>query len=160
MPRRSKAAIAAAAALAAASAEGTEKDVTAATAAAAPNGLTEGELRFIKAVFDNMTQKPDANWDNVATDLGLKDAKCAKERFRQMSVRHGWRDNTSAAPSPRKAGAAAEGKVTKRNGGTPRTPTKRTFKSAAVVKDEDEDEDDEKHGEAGRKGEVADDGEI
>lgn len=26
-----------------------------------PSGLTDGELRFIKAVFDNMTQKPDAN---------------------------------------------------------------------------------------------------
>ncbi|PHH88120.1 hypothetical protein CDD83_7952 [Cordyceps sp. RAO-2017] len=69
-----------------------------------PKGLTESELRFIKAVFDNMIQKPDANWEGVAADLGLKDAKCAKERFRQMSMRHGWRDrpSTSATASPRK----------------------------------------------------------
>ncbi|KAG5925261.1 hypothetical protein E4U61_000038 [Claviceps capensis] len=39
-----------------------------------------------------MAQKPDANWDRVATDLGLGPqecqliAKCAKECFRQMSV--------------------------------------------------------------------------
>lgn len=80
-----------------------------------------------------MTQKPDANWDIVATDLGLKDAKCAKERFRQMSVRHGWRDQTSATSSPRKS----DGKVTKR---APRTPTKKAAKSAALVNSEDEDE--------------------
>ncbi|GAB0142671.1 hypothetical protein EsHS_00003211 [Epichloe bromicola] len=99
----------------------------------APIGLTDSELRFIKAVFDNMTQKPDANWDSVATDLGLKDAKCAKERFRQMSVRHGWRDQASATSSPRKS----DGKVTKR---APRTPTKKAAKSVALVNSEDEDE--------------------
>lgn len=38
-----------------------------------------------------MTLKPGADWCKVAGDVGLKDAKCAKERFRQMSVRHGWR---------------------------------------------------------------------
>ncbi|KAM5351962.1 hypothetical protein ACJ41O_004685 [Fusarium nematophilum] len=94
-------------------------------------GLTDGELRFIKAIFDNMTQKPDADWDAVATTLGLKDAKCAKERFRQMSVRHGWRDQASAAgASPRKA-AVGRDKVTKK----PRTPRKK-----AVKKSEDDDE--------------------
>lgn len=105
----------------------------AATEGETPIGLTDGELRFIKAVFDNMTQKPDANWVSVATDLGLKDAKCAKERFRQMSVRHGWRDqNASAAPSPRKAKAAAttgESKVVKKRA----TPRKK------IKKDEDDD---------------------
>ncbi|RMJ04931.1 hypothetical protein BHE90_015800 [Fusarium euwallaceae] len=98
----------------------------------APTGLTDGELRFIKAIFDNMTQKPDADWDAVATTLGLKDAKCAKERFRQMSVRHGWRDQSSsgAAASPRKA--AAGDKVTKKRA-TPR-------KKAAAAKKAEEDE--------------------
>lgn len=95
----------------------------------APTGLTDGELRFIKAIFDNMTQKPDADWDAVATTLGLKDAKCAKERFRQMSVRHGWRDQSSAGAtaSPRKAD-----KVTKKRA-TPR-------KKAAAAKKAEEDE--------------------
>ena len=76
----------------------------------APIGLTDNELRFIKAIFDNMTQKPDADWGEVANDLGLKDAKCAKERFRQMSNRHGWRDQGSAGTaSPRKVKSAATG---------------------------------------------------
>lgn len=101
----------------------------------APTGLTDGELRFIKAIFDNMTQKPDADWDAVATTLGLKDAKCAKERFRQMSVRHGWRDQSSgsggggAAASPRKTAAD---KVTKKRA----APRKR----AAVKKAEEDEE--------------------
>lgn len=95
-----------------------------------PIGLTDGELRFIKAVFDNMVQRPDADWVKVAADLGLKDAKCAKERFRQMSVRHGWRDQPSAASSPRKrnavTGPSDEGPATpaKRT----RTPRKKSFK--------------------------------
>ncbi|GJN74368.1 hypothetical protein PCL_09267 [Purpureocillium lilacinum] len=107
----------------------------------APNGLTENELRFIKALFDNMTQKPDANWDQVAGDLGLKDAKCAKERFRQMSVRHGWRDGTAPTPSPRKprngaTGPAGDAKVKKT-----RSPRKKAVAAAPVKKDDDEEED-------------------
>ncbi|KFA66634.1 hypothetical protein S40285_03057 [Stachybotrys chlorohalonatus IBT 40285] len=109
-----------------------------------PLGLTENELRFIKAVFDNMTQKPDANWVQVAGDLGLKDAKCAKERFRQMSVRHGWRDSapTAATVSPRKPKATGGGggdgvgddaKVTKK-----RSPVK---KRAAPAKTEEREDD-------------------
>ncbi|GAO14259.1 hypothetical protein UVI_02001100 [Ustilaginoidea virens] len=103
-------------------------------------GLTDNEMRFIKAVFDNMTQRPDANWESVAADLGLKDAKCAKERFRQMSVRHGWREQAGGGASPRKGGAtgaSGEGRVKK----VPRTPTKKTAKSAAAVEKSDEEED-------------------
>ncbi|KAJ4136023.1 hypothetical protein NW768_003631 [Fusarium equiseti] len=105
-----------------------------------PTGLTDGELRFIKAIFDNMTQKPDADWDAVAHTLSLKDAKCAKERFRQMSVRHGWRGDASAAASPRKSTSTAAGdKVTKK----PRTPRKPAAKKSAKKAEAEEDEDDE-----------------
>ncbi|CAG7556688.1 unnamed protein product [Fusarium equiseti] len=105
-----------------------------------PTGLTDGELRFIKAIFDNMTQKPDADWDAVAQTLSLKDAKCAKERFRQMSVRHGWRGDAAATASPRKAASTAAGdKVTKK----PRTPRKPVAKKPAKKAEAEEDEDDE-----------------
>lgn len=103
-----------------------------------PIGLTDGELRFIKAVFDNMTQKPDADWPSVATDLGLKDAKCAKERFRQMSVRHGWRDQSNGAAasgSPRKPRAAAASVS-----GSPKVTKKRATPRKKVKKDEDDDD--------------------
>lgn len=114
----------------------------------APQGLTEGELRFIKAVFDNMTQKPDADWDAVAAALTLKDAKCAKERFRQMSVRHGWRNDSSPRKKAAAAagGAASEGKVARK----PRAPRKK-----AVKKDEDQDESEDK---VDAKAEVKDEG--
>ncbi|SPJ85435.1 uncharacterized protein FTOL_11216 [Fusarium torulosum] len=103
-----------------------------------PTGLTDGELRFIKAVFDNMTQKPDADWDAVATALSLKDAKCAKERFRQMSVRHGWRGDAVSSAGARKP-AAASGVAKK-----PRTPRKKPTKKTKEeddVKDETKSED-------------------
>ncbi|TFB05291.1 hypothetical protein CCMA1212_002974 [Trichoderma ghanense] len=107
----------------------------------AVSGLRDNELRFIKAVFDNMTQKPDANWTQVASDLGLKDAKCAKERFRQMSVRHGWRTTTPGnSPSKTKkgdvTGPSGDGKVTKK-------PRVRTPKKPVVQKDVSEDDEDE-----------------
>ncbi|PTB67505.1 hypothetical protein BBK36DRAFT_1158340 [Trichoderma citrinoviride] len=106
----------------------------------AVSGLRDNELRFIKAVFDNMTQKPDANWTQVASDLGLKDAKCAKERFRQMSVRHGWR-TTTPGNSPSKAkkggdvtGPSGDGKVAKK-------PRMRTPRKAVAKKDVSEEDD-------------------
>ncbi|CAM1503906.1 Fc.00g014970.m01.CDS01 [Cosmosporella sp. VM-42] len=83
-----------------------------------PTGLTDGELRFIKA-------------DSVANSLGLKDSKCAKERFRQMSVRHGWQVSGGGTASPRKPKASSAGGIAKK----PRTPRKK------AKKDEDEDED-------------------
>ncbi|RGP66842.1 hypothetical protein FLONG3_8714 [Fusarium longipes] len=108
-----------------------------------PIGLTDGELRFIKAIFDNMTQKPDADWTAVAETLSLKDAKCAKERFRQMSVRHGWRGDASAASaSPRKGSSAASGdKVAKK----PRTPRKPAAKKPSKKVEEEDGEDDDEN---------------
>lgn len=104
-----------------------------------PAALNASELRFIKAVFDNMTQKPDADWDQVASDLSLKDAKCAKERFRQMSVRHGWRGDS--ASSPRKGGGGGGN-----GGGGGRKTAGRVAKKAATPRkkkvkvEEEEDE--------------------
>jgi hypothetical protein len=107
--------------------------------------LTEGEMKFIKIMFDNMSTRPDADWDKVAADVGLKDAKCAKERFRQMSVKHGWRDGTTATPRKPKAAAGATpgtacttpSKVSKAK--TPRkTPVKKNAKSKAKADSDEE----------------------
>ncbi|ODA81635.1 hypothetical protein RJ55_00136 [Drechmeria coniospora] len=108
-----------------------------------PTGLTDGELRFVKAIFDNMMQKPDANWENVAGDLGLKDAKCAKERFRQMSIRHSWGTNgSSAVPSPRRSRAAANCPVGEAKIKKSRTPRKtRAVKQEELGSDEVKTED-------------------
>ncbi|KAF5670321.1 hypothetical protein FHETE_4566 [Fusarium heterosporum] len=110
-----------------------------------PTGLTDGELRFIKAIFDNMTQKPDADWDAVATTLSLKDAKCAKERFRQMSVRHGWRGDAASGSLARKpAAVAAAGDKVAKKPRAPRAPRKKPIKKTDEedeVKDETKAED-------------------
>lgn len=120
--------------------------------AASVSGLRDNELRFVKAVFDNMTQKPDADWAKVAGDLGLKDAKCAKERFRQMSVRHGWRTGVQAAPgnnSPSKGrktdatGPSGDGKVAKK----PRVRTPKKKAAAAAAKKEESSDSDVKKSE-------------
>ena len=95
--------------------------------------MTEGEVKFVKALFDNMVTKPDADWDRIAEELGLKDSKCAKERFRQMSVRHGWGQGAKA-----KSGATTPAKVAK-----PKTPRKTPVKKARpVLKAESDDGED------------------
>jgi hypothetical protein len=89
-----------------------------------PTGLTAAENKFIKTMFDNMKTRPDADWDKVAEQMTLKDAKCAKERFRQIAQRHGWNNS-------------GPGKVTKK----PATGAAR--KKAAAAKQRDDEEDDE-----------------
>ncbi|PHH65171.1 hypothetical protein CDD81_3302 [Ophiocordyceps australis] len=69
------------------------------------SNLTEGEMRFIKALFDNLKSKPDADWDGIANDLGLKTPKYAKDRFRQMSKLHNWGECGSVSASPSKRSA-------------------------------------------------------
>ncbi|PFH60026.1 hypothetical protein XA68_11547 [Ophiocordyceps unilateralis] len=128
------------------------KKAAAANEGDAPIGLTENELRFIKAVFDNMTQKPDANWDLVAHDLGLKDAKCAKERFRQMSVRHGWRDQPA---TPKKSTATKGSSVDVSKVKKTRAPRKTAAKPIVQDKEEIKEESDEEI-----KDETEEDGEI
>lgn len=89
-----------------------------------PAGLTPAENKFIKTMFDNMKTRPDADWDKVAEQMTLKDAKCAKERFRQIAQRHGWNNSGTS-------------KVTKK----PATGAGR--KKAASAKQRDDEEDDE-----------------
>lgn len=103
---------------------------------ASADGLTPAENKFIKTMFDNMTTRPDADWNKVASDLGLKDAKCAKERFRQISNRHGWGSSAGSGTSPAKKGTAG-GKVTKAPAG-PRKP--RAAKKKKESTDDDDDE--------------------
>ncbi|PHH81632.1 hypothetical protein CDD82_325 [Ophiocordyceps australis] len=83
--------------------------------------LTEGEMRFIKALFDNLKSKPNADWDGVASDLGFKTPKYAKERFRQMSKLHNWGEGRSMLTSPTKRGADKLEDLV-----VPNTPVKKT----------------------------------
>lgn len=85
---------------------------------------TETDMKFIKSMMQNMRAKPDVDWDAVAAGMTLKGARCAKERFRQISIKYGWNTKSS---SPRGQGEGDEGAATGPN--TPastRKVTKRT----------------------------------
>lgn len=53
--------------------------------------LSDTEAKFIQALLQNTAGPINAEWDKVAKALDLKDAKCAKERWRQISIRHGFK---------------------------------------------------------------------
>ncbi|SPO05749.1 uncharacterized protein DNG_08436 [Cephalotrichum gorgonifer] len=63
--------------------------------------FTPTELAFIKAVFRHSKARMNADWDKVAEEVKVKDAKCAKERFRQISVKHAF--GSAPDSSPQKA---------------------------------------------------------
>ena len=69
----------------------------------ATKDFTPVELAFIKAVFRHSKARFNADWD--------KDAKCARERFRQISVKHSFGGQDG---SPTKGGGESPGKVVKK----------------------------------------------
>lgn len=76
--------------------------------------FTAVEMAYVKAVIRysrvNLTT---ADWEKVAEEVRVKDAKCARERFRQISVKHSF----GSGDSPQKPSAGGSPcKVTKRKG--------------------------------------------
>ena len=95
--------------------------------------LTPAENKFIKTMFDNMKSRPDSDWANVTEQVILKYSKCAKERFRQISARHGW--NTK----PSSGDGGSPSKVTKK----PAAGAGRKKAGTAVKKQKKEEDDEE-----------------
>ncbi|KAM0276718.1 hypothetical protein ACHAQH_006486 [Verticillium albo-atrum] len=114
----------------------------AATAAGEAGSLNAGEIKFIKVMFDNMTTKPDADWEKMAEALGLANSKCAKERFRQMSKKHNWGvgegDASPAKPAGKTAAASSPHKPTKVAKSTPKKKTAVKKKNSRVETPEPE----------------------
>lgn len=100
-----------------------------------PKGFSAPEMRFITAFFTNMTSKPDVDWDQVAVAASLKDARCARDRFRQIMAKHGCHATTTGA-SPRKAKKSTE----EAEGSAPTKITKRAPRKKAVKKDGEDEE--------------------
>jgi hypothetical protein len=114
---------------------------TASIGEASNNGapsLTQNEYSFIGAMLSHMNSKPDVDWDGVAQDCGLKDAKCTKERYRQMSVKHGWNNAIKkSTDGPAVPKTPTKNKVTK-----PRATKKRAKKDPEPAPQDDEEGDD------------------
>lgn len=73
--------------------------------------FTPVELAFIKAVFRHSNARLNADWNKVAEEVSVKDAKCARERFRQISVKHSFGGQDV---SPTKLEVESPGKVVKK----------------------------------------------
>lgn len=90
-------------------------------------GFTPVEIAYIKAVFRHSKARLNADWDKVAEEVSVKHAKCARDRFRQISVKHSFGGQDA---SPTKGGGEFPCKVVK----------KRAAKGKKVKKEEKEDE--------------------
>ncbi|MBE3042699.1 hypothetical protein IMZ48_09025 [Candidatus Bathyarchaeota archaeon] len=107
-----------------------------------PKALTAVEMAFVRAVLRySKANIPTEDWNKVAEEVGVKDAKCARERFRQISVKHSFGSGEGGSPrknaSPKKAGDSAgagdmPAKVVKKR--APRA--KKPKKEAESVKEE------------------------
>ncbi|KAK6225982.1 hypothetical protein QIS74_02029 [Colletotrichum tabaci] len=109
------------------------------------SNFTENEVTFVKAVFDSMNSRPDVDFAKVATIMSLANAKCAKDRFRTISKRHGWSSTDgsgSASPSKGALGAKNTSKVMKtptKKKGTAQKKKKQTKKESSSESDNDDD---------------------
>ncbi|KAH7413394.1 hypothetical protein BKA64DRAFT_741083 [Cadophora sp. MPI-SDFR-AT-0126] len=122
----------------------------------APRAPTDKEAFFFLTIMQCMTNKPEVNWDLVATRAGYSNANCAKVRFGQIKKAIGYKEDGSHVPAttPTKGRAKKDTtvgsgtntsptKVTKpRAPRKPRTP-KTKVKTEAKVNDEVEQQDEE-----------------
>ncbi|KAG8168258.1 hypothetical protein KVR01_003947 [Diaporthe batatas] len=95
--------------------------------------LNEAQTKFLAILMRNVKGKPDIDFDAVSKELGITQ-KSAKERFRLLSVKMGWKDGPSTPKKP--------------TGVTKRTPSKvgggkRAGKDKAQLTPDDRDESDE-----------------
>lgn len=91
--------------------------------------FTAVEIAYVKAAIRysrvNLTT---ADWEKVVEEVSVKDAKCARERFRQISVKHSF----GSGDSPQKPRAGdSPCKVTKKKGGRAKKPKKEEAEAEA-----------------------------
>ncbi|KAH7370835.1 hypothetical protein BKA65DRAFT_590094 [Rhexocercosporidium sp. MPI-PUGE-AT-0058] len=114
---------------------------------------TEKEAFFFLTIMQCMTNKPEVDWNLVATRAGYSNAVCAKTRFGQIKKQIGYKeDGSHATPSPIKGRAkndvtigsgtnTTSTKVTKTR--APRKPKAAKVKSEPKPEPEDEEQDEE-----------------
>ncbi|KAJ0123504.1 hypothetical protein J7T55_011969 [Diaporthe amygdali] len=63
--------------------------------------LNEAQTSFLALLMRNIQTKPDIDFDAVAKELGIN-TKSAKERFRLLSIKMGWKDGPKTPSTPKK----------------------------------------------------------
>ncbi|KAH8762034.1 hypothetical protein F5883DRAFT_646825 [Diaporthe sp. PMI_573] len=104
--------------------------------------LNEAQTNFLALLMRNINSKPDIDFEAVAKELGINE-KSAKERFRLLSIKMGWKDapNTPKKPTgvtkrtPAKLGSGKKG-----GRGKVVTPDNRDDSDEEVKKMDDSDE--------------------
>ncbi|KAM7209535.1 hypothetical protein V8F20_000273 [Naviculisporaceae sp. PSN 640] len=108
---------------------------------------SEGDQRFFLAMIANLVSKPDVNWEGVAKAMGLKDTKCTKERWRQITKKYELELQEAATPATPAAKRGRKPATTNTGGenenaeegsegdAAPATPAKRGRKPAAIKTD-------------------------
>ncbi|PVH80953.1 hypothetical protein DL98DRAFT_531708 [Cadophora sp. DSE1049] len=91
----------------------------------APRAPTEKEAFFFLTIMQCMTNKPEVDWDLVASRAGYSNANCAKVRFGQIKKAIGYKEDGSSIPTTNPVKGRAK-KDTTVGSGTNTTPTKVT----------------------------------
>ncbi|KAF3018827.1 hypothetical protein E8E14_005018 [Neopestalotiopsis sp. 37M] len=87
----------------------------------AASTFTEAEARMLSTILLRMTPGINAliDWDKVCEDLGSKSVQSTKERFRQISAKHGWFKQEPSAgmatPAGKKTAARTPGSKNKKS---------------------------------------------
>ncbi len=65
--------------------------------------MNDKDMKFIKAILGNMSDRPEVDWEMAASDYGdVKNKKQAQEKYRVMSIKYGWGVAVAAVGSPAK----------------------------------------------------------
>lgn len=87
------------------------------------------DTKFFFTVLENLTSKPDANWQAVADAMGYKDIKCTKERWRQIMNKYELVYPDSPAPAAKGRGKKVTAATTDDPDPEPAAPKPKTPRS-------------------------------
>ncbi|KAK0122381.1 hypothetical protein ONS95_010621 [Cadophora gregata] len=90
-----------------------------------PRAPTDKEAFFFLTIMQCMTNKPEVDWNMVATRAGYSNANCAKVRFGQIKKAIGYKEDGSHPPTTTPTKGRGK-KDTNVGSGTNTTPTKVT----------------------------------
>ncbi len=96
----------------------TNPDETPAESTGAQSGFTPGEMELAVACFSTLVSKPELDWDKLAVNLKMKDAKSAVRRFNKFYAKHGpaAQQSTSSSPDTPKRADNGSGKAERGSG--------------------------------------------